>query len=257
MIYTARQLEQLHTTNGHVTLPYHARLTPAAQDWVRARKIAVEYTDGEAAPVGAPSNGLSRGAVGALVSARPQGGGCSRCNGGESPAVPAGANHARYTAKHQHHSAKHEHQTAPRCAFLWWCDGPCGAAKAAILAHARDANLLPVEIGADPASTAAAVKHVALEVKSGRVTGAILAVGHGAAAMVMANRCASLRAVLGTCLDSVDQAVRRIGANVLVLEHSHRTLMEMRNMIRRFTSAQVRDVPADVERQLRELSSCG
>jgi ribose 5-phosphate isomerase RpiB len=144
-----------------------------------------------------------------------------------------------------------------RGTFLWWCDGPCGAAKAAILAHARDANLLPVEIGADPTSTAATVKQVALEVKSGRVTGAILAVGHGAAAMVMANRCTSLRAVLGTCLDSVDQAVRRVGANVLVLEHSHRTLMEMRNMIKRFTSAQVRDVAPDVERQLRELASCG
>ena len=230
MIYTARQLEQLHKTNGHVTLPYHARLTPAAHDWVRARRIAVDYTDGEAATVSAP------------VSARLQGGACTRCHSSENPAPAAGA---------QREGA------STRGAFLWWCDGPCGAAKAAILAHARDANLLPVEIGADPASTAAAVKHVALEVKSGRVTGAVLAVGHGAAAMVMANRCASLRAVLGTCLDSVDQAVRRVGANVLVLEHSHRTLMEMRNMVRRFTTAQVRDVPPDVERQLQELSTCG
>ena len=209
MIYTARQLEQLHRTNGHVTLPYNARLTPAGQDWVRARKIVVEYTDGEARPA------------------------CSCLK--------------------QHHAAQPQRAGT----FLWWCDGPCGAAKAAIMAHARETHLIPVEVGSDPASTAAAVKHVAGEAKAGRVTGAILAVERGAAAMVMANRCASLRAVLGTCLDSVDQAIRRVGANVLVLEHAHRTLSEMRNIIRRFTSAQSRDVPPDVERQLRELASCG
>ena len=225
MIYTARQLEQLHKTNGHVTLPYHARLTPAARDWVRARRIAVEYTDGEAR----------------MVSARPQGGACPRCDSTESPAVPAGAKRGK---------------TSARATFLWWCDGPCGAAKAAILSHAREANLFPVEIGSDPASTAAAVKHVAIEVKSNRVTGAIVAVGHGAAALVMANRCPSLRAVLGTCLDSVDQGVRRVGANVLVLEHARGTLIEMRNMIGRFTRAPSRDVPDEVERQLRELASC-
>jgi hypothetical protein len=208
VIYTARQLEQLHKTNGHVTLPYHARLTPAAQDWVRARRRNIEYTDGESkAPCLCP--------------------------------------------------AQHPDGTPPRNTFLWWCDGPCGAAKAAILAHAREANLLAVEVGSEASSTSAAVKHVAIEVKAKRVTGAILAVEHGAAAMVMSNRCASLRAVLGTCLDSVDQAVRRIGANVLVLEHAHRTLTEMRNMIARFTRAQSREVPDDVERQLRELTACG
>ena len=228
MIYTARQLEQLHKTNGHVTLPYHARLTPAANDWVRARKLAIQYTDGESPP----------------LSARPQGGVCARCDGTKSPAVSAGAN-------------RNEDSTSQRATFLWWCDGPCGVAKAAILSHARETNLLPVEVGSDPSSTAGAVKHVAHEVKSGRVSGAIFAVEHGAAAVVMANRCPSLRGVLGTCLDSVDQALRRVGANVLVLEHAHRTLTEMRNMIGRFTRAQARDVPEEVERQLRELSSCG
>jgi ribose 5-phosphate isomerase RpiB len=206
MIYTARQLEQLHRTNGHLVLPYNARLTPAANDWIRARKIAIEYSDGESPkPCACPRQTEAQAAAGA---------------------------------------------------FLWWCDGPCGAAKAAILANARESNLLPLEIASDPSSTAAAVKHVANEVRFNRISGAILAVEHGAAAMVMANRCPSLRAVLGTSLDSVDQALRRVGANVLVLEHAHRTLSEMRNMIRRFTSA-TRSVPADVERQLQELSSCG
>src|SRR5437868_1643043 len=48
MIVTARQLEDLHKSNGgngHVTLPYRARLSPLASDWIRARHIVVEYSD--------------------------------------------------------------------------------------------------------------------------------------------------------------------------------------------------------------------
>lgn len=208
MIYTARELEQLHKANGYLVLPYHARLTPAAADWVRARKVEIQYSDGETP---------------------------HKCDCQETASAS---------------------ESKLKTTFLWWCDGPCGAAKAAILASAGETKLLLIEIGPDPSNTASAVKHLAQEVKGERVAGGILAVNHGAAAMVMANRCASLRAVLGTCLDSVDQAVRRIGANVLVLEHAHRTLNEMRNMIRRFTTAP-HHVPADVERQLKELAACG
>ena len=43
MIFTARQLEDLHKSNGHVVLPYGARLTPLAVDWARGKKIAVGY----------------------------------------------------------------------------------------------------------------------------------------------------------------------------------------------------------------------
>jgi ribose 5-phosphate isomerase RpiB len=212
MIYTARQLEQLHKANGHVTLPYNARLTPSASDWVRARKLAIEYTDGEAK----------------------SGCGCPHKQADQAPSQTTKAGGT----------------------FLWWCDGPCGAAKAAILSHARQQSLLPVEVGSDPSETATVVKRVANEVRSGRVAGAILAVNHGAAAMVMANRCASLRAVLGTRLDSLEHAIRGVAANVLVLEHASRTLNEMRNMIGRFTVA-TRSLPPDVARQLEELASCG
>src|SRR5688500_7191561 len=46
MIFTARQIEDLHKTNGHVTLPVGARLTPMASDWARSRKVAIVY-DGQ------------------------------------------------------------------------------------------------------------------------------------------------------------------------------------------------------------------
>ena len=55
MIVTARQLEDLHRlngANGQITLPYRARLTPLALDWVRAKKVALGYSDVEK-----PANG--------------------------------------------------------------------------------------------------------------------------------------------------------------------------------------------------------
>ena len=43
MIFTARQLEDLHKTNGHVTVPVGARVTPLAQDWLRHKQITLKY----------------------------------------------------------------------------------------------------------------------------------------------------------------------------------------------------------------------
>jgi hypothetical protein len=48
MMVTARQLEQLHKAaggKGQVVLPYRARLTPMAADWVRAKSVTIGYSD--------------------------------------------------------------------------------------------------------------------------------------------------------------------------------------------------------------------
>jgi len=45
MILTQRQLEQLWKLNGKIVLPYRARLTPAAQDWIRHGKITIGYDE--------------------------------------------------------------------------------------------------------------------------------------------------------------------------------------------------------------------
>src|SRR5437016_10710226 len=52
MIFTARQLQDLHKSNGHIVLPVGARLTPLATDWLRAKSISVTYGE-EPAPEGA------------------------------------------------------------------------------------------------------------------------------------------------------------------------------------------------------------
>src|SRR2546423_9710064 len=91
--------------------------------------------------------------------------------------------------------------TASR-ALLWWCDGPCGVAKAAIAGQAKESTLSAIEVPADAQQLVRVIKHVAAEVKGGRAVGGVLLVASGAAAVVLANRCPSLRAILGTNLES-------------------------------------------------------
>jgi hypothetical protein len=206
MIFTARQLEELHKTNGHIVLPYRARLSPMAQDWVRAKKIQLGYSDGES-PLAA-----------------------SRTNDAAPPVLNSN--------------------------FLYWCDGPCGPAKAALMAQSRESSLKEIALAPDPKNLSAVVKQIAIAAKSTPTLAAILMVQYGAAAMVMANRCQSLRAVLGTCLESVEQGLQQVAANVLVIEHPYKTLPQVKNMISRFVRAK-RELSEDMSRQLKELTSCG
>jgi hypothetical protein len=209
MIFTARQLEEFYKSNGKITLPYRARLTPLAQDWLRQKKIEVGYSDSEASAPKKSSAETIGGATGA----------------------PLGGN------------------------WLWWADGPCGPAKAALLTVARECSIHPTEIGVDPKRIAEAVKIVAHEVKSGKAAGAVLLVNNGAAAMVFANRCPSIRAVLGTCIEAVDQAVRLVAANVIVIEHPYKSLQQTKTLLSRFVRGK-RELSEEVKQQLSELSSC-
>jgi hypothetical protein len=215
MIFTARQLEDLHRNtgaNGQIVLPYRARLTPNAQDWVRQRKIDVGYSDVDASAVHkAATTSIGRADAGSPASAT---------------------------------------------RFVWWCDGPCGPAKAAMVTQAKESALTESSIAQDANHLIPAIKHVAAEVKSGRATGAVLLVQSAAGATVYANRCPSLRAIPGTCLDAVDQGVSQVAANVLVVEHPYKTLSQVKNLVSRFIRGK-RELSDDVSRNLSELTSCG
>ena len=137
--------------------------------------------------------------------------------------------------------------------MLWWCDGPCGAAKAAITTQAKEAPLHPLEAK----DLVSAIKTMAAQIKSGAASGGVLLVQTGAAAMLFANRCPSIRAVLGTCMESVEQGIQLIAANVLVIEYPYKTLPQVKNLLGRFARAGQRELADDVKRQLQELSSCG
>jgi ribose 5-phosphate isomerase RpiB len=231
MIVTARQLEDLHRQNGgngHVVLPYRARLTPLAQDWVKSKRVALGYSD-----VGKPGN------AGVGIA---------------SAIAPAAATEPKKDAC----CTKCAHDAGPCCsstAYLWWCDGPCGPAKAALTIHEKESGLKALDAQSGAAQIVPVIKRLAAEVKSGHAAGGILMVQSGASAIVYANRCPSLRAILGTCMEAVEQGIQQVAANVLVIEYPHKTLQQMKNMLGRFVKAK-RELNEDVKRQLQELSSC-
>lgn len=209
MIVTARQLEELLKHTGKIVLPYRARLTPLAKDWIRQKKIEIGYSEAEDA---------------------------------SSSAMPLATEPAR--------------RSLPAARkWLWWCDGPCGPAKAALATVSREAGYQTTEVAADPRRIAEAIRIIAKELKDGRADGAIVLVGNGALAMVYANRCPSIRAVLGTCIEAVEQGVRQVGANVLVIEHPYKSLQEAKTLLARFARTRP-EVSEQVKKDLSELSSC-
>src|SRR5881394_1925953 len=143
MIYTARQLEDLwkaNGSNGQVILPYRARLSPMASDWIKSKKINVGYSDDGTVKTDSPA---------------------------KEKAAPT---------------------PAPAGAFLWWCDGPCGTAKAALSAQSRESSLGQIDILSEPTKLVSVIRSIAREVKSNQTPGAILMVNSAASALVYANR---------------------------------------------------------------------
>jgi hypothetical protein len=204
MFYTARQLESLLKETGKIVLPYRARLTPLAQDWLRRTKISIGYSDAES-----PLR-----------------------EGSKNPAL--------------------EPPKKPEPKYLWWCDGPCGSAKAALMNASREANLEAMAILEDSSRVLSAIRHLASEVKENRVAGGVLIVKHSGVASVYANRCSSLRAIVGTTLPAMEAAINELAANVLILEADRLTLREMKHLILRFAKAP-RELKESVVRELSEL----
>jgi ribose 5-phosphate isomerase RpiB len=220
MIFTARQLQELHKTNGHVTVPVGSRMTPLAQDWLRAKKVALKYGTNGSAMEKPPTSAV----------------GPTQTTQTEQKALPI--------------------TFAPPGTLLWWCDGPCGQAKAAIAQQSRESSLQPLDLPASADNLIPAIKRIAGDVKSGRASGGILLVQSGSAAIVYSNRCPSLRAILGTCRQSVEQGVQQLAANVLIIEYPYHSLPQVRNLLVPFVRAR-RELSDDVKRQIEELSGCG
>ena len=134
--------------------------------------------------------------------------------------------------------------------------GPCGPAKAAVVAHEKESKLKPLDKPADANQLVTVIKTIATEVKAARIEGAVLLVQNGALATIYANRCPSLRAIVGTSLEVVEQGVRTAAANVLIIEYPQKTLQQVKNLLSRFTRGK-RSLPEETHRHLQELASCG
>ena len=138
--------------------------------------------------------------------------------------------------------------------LLWWCDGASGVAKAALMSAAREANLVPMAILQDSSRAVSAVRHLVTEVKAGHADGGVLVASNSAAALMYANRSSVLRAILGTSHAAMEQAIRELAPNVLVLEDQRQTLQQAKNMIVRFARGSRKPSEA-IERELKELAS--
>jgi ribose 5-phosphate isomerase RpiB len=138
--------------------------------------------------------------------------------------------------------------------WLWWIAGKCPVfddlstqwrQRWVTTSHRRELAVLHHVIG-----------DLADRVASGKVNGGVLFVPGGARAVVLANRCRSLRAVVGFESRAVEQAIEHAAANVLIIEYPHVSRAVMTQMVQRFIDAP-RPAQAHMQQQMRELSRCG
>jgi len=220
MIYTARQLADLQRAGGAIILPYGARLTPLAKDWARQRKISIGYGEAE----------IISAALSAFTPTEPH---------PHADANAGGAPNSTGTAS-----------------LLWWVDGPCGAAKAALAGLQSQTPLALRQIAIDPARSIEVAKLIAREVASGNANGGIVMVKNASAMLVWTNHCPSLRAVWCSSLHALDEATRNVTPNVLIVEYPGITLPQIRNLLNRFARG-IRPATGEIKRQIEELRSCG
>lgn len=143
--------------------------------------------------------------------------------------------------------------TADDLPWLWWIDGQCPAATQ--ITQQRAAVLQPSGGARHEAALGQVVREVATALRSGRIAGGLLFVSNAARAMCFANRCASIRAVVGSCSQAVEQGVTELGANVLVIEYPHVAPTSMAAMVDRILR-QPPKLPAHVQRELNDLHQC-
>ncbi|MEX2672150.1 MAG: RpiB/LacA/LacB family sugar-phosphate isomerase [Phycisphaeraceae bacterium] len=137
--------------------------------------------------------------------------------------------------------------------WSWWIDGRCEAVEQ--LTAQRRSQLKPVGEKHQLSALTAAVRSVARDVKQNKAAGGVLFVHSAAQAACFANRCPSLRAVVGTCGEAVEQGIQLLAANVLIVEYPHVGPRAMQAMVDRFVTAERPNLPA-VDRQLMELGRC-
>ena len=137
--------------------------------------------------------------------------------------------------------------------WAWWIDGHCPGVDKVVPQYAS--ALAPISARRQTSGLVEACGTIAQRIARGRVAGGVLFVRSAALAACFANRCPSVRAVVGTCTGAVEQGVKQLGANVLIVEYPYHGPESMRQMIDAFVKTP-RPNLSQVERQLKELSRC-
>ena len=144
-------------------------------------------------------------------------------------------------------------KTPAAAAWIYWMQGHCPSAARAI-EQLRGRAVADVRTSASQ-QLPAVIRAVAKEFSGGQTRLAVLFVPSAARAVCLANRCANIRAIVGTCRQAVQEGMEQLGANVLVMEYPHHGFKSMAELIGLFLTSSGR-APKDVESQLTELAAC-
>ncbi len=137
--------------------------------------------------------------------------------------------------------------------WFWWIDGRCQTADSII---ARRGDRFRTSLSYRNAnSIGQVVGDLASALKAGRIDGGVLFVHSAARANCYANRCPSIRAVVGSCVEAVEQGIRDLGANVLLIEYPYVAPGQIEAMVDRMIR-QKPAVPPQAVRDLADLRRC-
>jgi len=137
--------------------------------------------------------------------------------------------------------------------WLWWTEGQCPVISGLEARHAG--QMIRFGAGHGSSSLSNVVRELAGAIAHKRAAGGLLFVKHAARAMCLANRCRSLRAVVGTCIEAVNQGINDLGMNVLVIEYPYQNQQTIYSMVEGFLRRWP-TVPTMVERELADLHRC-
>ena len=100
------------------------------------------------------------------------------------------------------------------------------------------------DAGSEGTTQLAALRRLCGAVQRGELNRGLALTEDGAIPTCVANKFRGIRACVGSNVSGVDQAVRELGINVLVIEYPDRTFHEMRQMIRKLVAGDGQTVEA-------------
>ncbi len=143
-------------------------------------------------------------------------------------------------------------KTKAGAAWCCWVQGHC--ATAARVIEQYRGRPIPVAIaGNSTESMPRAIRRMARGLRQGEFRLAVLFVPTAGVAACMANRCAHVRAVVGTTARAVQEAVVGLGSNLLVIEYPQHGYQAMAAMLEVFLKS-TGTAPALMEKELLGLA---
>ncbi len=138
--------------------------------------------------------------------------------------------------------------------WVWWAEGHCPAVASTMTQLSGTA--VPSGAPRSEAGLAQLIRDLSRSVRNRSARGGLIFARSAARAVVLANRCAPLRAIVGTCPDAVEQGIKQIGANVLIVEYPYVNAERIAAMAVRMTRSRPA-APPHLERELADLHRHG